>query len=432
MIAATAAAPNAAPKAPPGEAGTATAAAPGPGFASLLAGQGAAATPPAAGSAAATSANAAPAPSEAPTTASGAMPVNPAAPPEPPGADPAVPADPASAPAPGAVVAEARPRLLVGKTACRAPTPMALRAGEASEPAAAEPVTPSAALPAPAAAGKTEAGSTAPGSDDPASTLLLQIHSPWALPPIATPPVPVVAAGDASQGLAAPSPSLALAGAESAVPAAGAAPSLPGTAAQSADPTLGPVAEGGLAVVPAEAASPVSGNQVAGEALFALPAAGAAGAAVPRLEASSAPLPTPTPVVNTARGDWPEQLSSQISWHLGREVQEARIALAPDDLGAIDLQVRVQDGRVQVHMGAAQATTRELLSEALPRLRELLGDSGLSLSQASVFSQDPQSRGDAPPAWQTDRGTGSAESERIEAPSLPPPRRLRGLFDHYA
>lgn len=430
MIAATAAAPNAAPKAPPGEAGTGTGAAPGPGFASLLAGQGAAATPPAAGSAAATSATAAPAPSEAPTTASGAMPVNPAAPPEPARADPAVPADPASAPAPGTAVAEARPRLLVGKTACRAPTPMALRAGETSEPAAAEPVTLSAALPAPAAACQTEAGSAAPGSDDPASTLLLQIHSPWALPPIPTPPVPVVTAGDASQGLAAPS--LALAGAESAIPAAGAAPSLPGTAAQSADPTLGPVAEGGLAVVPAEAASLVGGNQGAGEALFALPAAGAAGAAVPRLEPASASLPTPTPVVNTARGDWPEQLSSQISWHLGREVQEARIALAPDDLGAIDLQVRVQDGRVQVHMGAAQATTRELLSEALPRLRELLGDSGLSLSQASVFSQDPQSRGYAPPAWQTDRGTGSTEPERIEAPSLPPPRRLRGLFDHYA
>lgn len=432
MIAATAAAPNAAPKALPGEAGTATAAAPGPGFASLLAGQGAAATPPAAGSAAATSATAAPAPSAAPTTASGAMPVNPAAPPEPPGADPAVPADPASAPEHGTAVAETRPRLLVGKTACRAPTPMALRAGEATEPAAAEPVTPSAALPAPAAAGKTEAGGAAPGSDDPASTLLLQIHSPWALPPIPTPPVPVVTAGDASQGLAAPP--LALAGAESAILAAGAAPSLPGTAAQSADPTLGPVAEGGLAVVPAEAASPVGGNQGAGEALFALPAAGAAGAAVPRLEPASAsmPTPTPTPVVNTTRGDWPEQLSSQISWHLGREVQEARIALAPDDLGAIDLQVRVQDGRVQVHMGAAQATTRELLSEALPRLRELLGDSGLSLSQASVFSQDPQSRGYAPPAWQTDRGTGSTEPERIEAPSLPPPRRLRGLFDHYA
>ncbi|ROH87846.1 flagellar hook-length control protein FliK [Stagnimonas aquatica] len=188
--------------------------------------------------------------------------------------------------------------------------------------------------------------------------------------------------------------------------------------------------EGGRAVVPAEAASPVSGNQGAGELPFALPVTSAGGAAVPRLEPASAPMPTP--VVNTARSDWPEQLSSQISWHLGREVQEARIALAPDDLGAIDLQVRVHDGRVQVHMGAAQATTRELLSEALPRLRELLGDSGLSLSQASVFSQDPQSRGYAPPAWQTDRGTGSAEPDRIEAPSLPPPRRLRGLFDHYA
>lgn len=333
-------------------------------------------------------------------------------------ATPPTTAEPADAEMPAPMGQAPRPH---AATSCRAPTPISLRGGESGELASAEvpppPVAPESAvleakpLPAP----------EAPPSPDPATSLLAQLGLQLA-------PVPVPPAGTSSELPVKPVSGAAV---DALVLAAGdvtaAAPSSPpagdGRLIELAKPALG-----------VEAGPPIT----AGEALPPPPVESGRGAdpglappsffAIATGTRAETPALTPVPV-NTARADWPEQLSSQIVWQLGQEVQEARIALAPDDLGAIDLQVRVQDGRVNVHMGAAQPATRELLSEALPRLRELLGESGLSLSQASVFSQDAQSRGH--PAWSRPRGPDRADQVQ-EAPSPITVTRSRGLLDHYA
>lgn len=310
-----------------------------------------------------------------------------------------------------------------GKPACRAPTPISLRAGEASESELVESTAPAQVSPALTAREAPVAKPPTSATPDPAASVLLQIQSAWS-PASSPPPAPHTAAVSTPPVLAGVEPGVAAA-------AAGPVPALPVDPSKPADPapsaaSLEPVP---LATPPQDAAPLLIEDHGAGSGPPPVPApTSGASAVAPRMEFAP---PAPA-VVNTARPDWPEQLSGQISWQLGQEVQEARIALAPDDLGAIDVQVRVQEGRVQVHMAAAQPATRELLSEALPRLRELLGDSGLSLSQASVFNQDAQSRGHSSPFWRGETAAGEPERDRAEAPAVLAPRRTRGLFDHYA
>lgn len=118
-------------------------------------------------------------------------------------------------------------------------------------------------------------------------------------------------------------------------------------------------------------------------------------------------------------------------WQFDGAVQEARLSLAPEGLGAIDLHVQVEEGAVRLHLSAAEITTRELLSEGLPRLRERLGDSGLSLGQASVATHHDGQRGAQHPFART--GGDGASSESVgDIVAAPVVRRGQGLLDHYA
>ena len=118
-------------------------------------------------------------------------------------------------------------------------------------------------------------------------------------------------------------------------------------------------------------------------------------------------------------------------WQFDGAVQEAHLSLAPEGLGAIDLHVQVEEGAVRLHLSAAEITTRDLLSEGLPRLRERLGDSGLSLGQASVATHHDGQRGAQHP-FARPGGDGASSELAGDVVAAPVVRRGQGLLDHYA
>ena len=73
-----------------------------------------------------------------------------------------------------------------------------------------------------------------------------------------------------------------------------------------------------------------------------------------------------------------------------RGEQVASLRLSPENLGPVEVRIAVREGETSVWFAAAHADTRAALEQSLPRLREMLGASGLSLADASVFSQTPR------------------------------------------
>ena len=140
---------------------------------------------------------------------------------------------------------------------------------------------------------------------------------------------------------------------------------------------------------------------------------------------AQAPAAAPPPVPAPQPADPPRE---QLRWQFDGTVQEAHLSLAPDGLGAIDLHVQVEEGAVRLHLSAAEGITRELLSEGLPRLRERLGDSGLSLGQTSVTTSQDGQRGAQTPSARPGGARTSGQGE-VTAPVV---RRGQGLLDHYA
>lgn len=75
-----------------------------------------------------------------------------------------------------------------------------------------------------------------------------------------------------------------------------------------------------------------------------------------------------------------ERLSAQIA----RGEWSLRLQLSPAHLGAIDIRLQMRKGELNAVFGAAEAHTRDLLSDGMSQLRDSLAQSGLQLSQSDV------------------------------------------------
>jgi flagellar hook-length control protein FliK len=101
----------------------------------------------------------------------------------------------------------------------------------------------------------------------------------------------------------------------------------------------------------------------------------------PALQAGPVDAPIQTPVGEPGFDD---AVADRVWVMTQARLSNAEIRLTPAELGPVRIQVAVDDGTANVSFQAAQAATREAIEQALPRLRELLAENGLSLGQASV------------------------------------------------
>ena len=100
-----------------------------------------------------------------------------------------------------------------------------------------------------------------------------------------------------------------------------------------------------------------------------------------------------TPVSEPA---WGDRMGQRVVMLAANQLKTAEIRLTPAELGPVHVKVSVEDGAASVTFQAAHAVTREALEQALPRLREMLAENGLTLGQADVGDQGvAQGNGDS-------------------------------------
>ena len=109
-------------------------------------------------------------------------------------------------------------------------------------------------------------------------------------------------------------------------------------------------------------------------------------------QSPAAPIPVFTVDAPVLDPVWQSAVNDRVVWLAGRHVPSAEIRLNPAELGPLQVQVSVDDRSVNVSFTAAHALTREALEAALPRLKEMLLQNGMSLTGASVGDQGPSYR----------------------------------------
>ena len=81
---------------------------------------------------------------------------------------------------------------------------------------------------------------------------------------------------------------------------------------------------------------------------------------------------------------WDNQVAQKIIYMVGGQDMSASLTLNPPDLGPMQVVLNVNNDHADVTFSSAQPEVRQALEDALPKLREMMSESGLSLGNASV------------------------------------------------
>jgi flagellar hook-length control protein FliK len=193
------------------------------------------------------------------------------------------------------------------------------------------------------------------------------------------------------------------------------------------------LANQGFGQLVAATASVELGGGSPGTPAGVLPVAAAAAPAGTSGAAPTAMLALPQRV---GEPGWQQALGERVLWLAGREQQVAELRLNPPHLGPLEVRVVVQQDQASVVFLSQHAAVREALEQAVPRLRDMLGQQDLQLVQVDVGERHtPQQQADREGHGQLGHRAQPGAVEPTAGPAAPDGLGVRsghGLVDLFA
>lgn len=150
-------------------------------------------------------------------------------------------------------------------------------------------------------------------------------------------------------------------------------------------------------------------------------------------------MPTPQVTAPLGTPDWQNSVSQHITLFTRNGQQSAELRLHPEELGAVQISLKIDDNMAQVQMVSPHSHVRAALEAALPTLRAQLAENGIQLGQSSISSENfsGQQQQNNPQQSAASRSGGAfslnGEEEAIAAPaSLQAAARGNGAVDIFA
>ncbi|MFC3459174.1 flagellar hook-length control protein FliK [Massilia haematophila] len=132
-------------------------------------------------------------------------------------------------------------------------------------------------------------------------------------------------------------------------------------------------------------------------------------------------LPTDRLSARVGTPAWDNQVGQKVIWMVGGEDQSATLELNPPDLGPVQVVLNVSNDMASVTFSAQQLEVRQALENSLPRLREMMNESGIALGNATVNagndgSQQQNQQGSGRPGSGGGNGAGGDSAVAEAAP----------------
>ena len=154
--------------------------------------------------------------------------------------------------------------------------------------------------------------------------------------------------------------------------------------AKNSDPAL----SGNAPATPAVAAT-AEKQELASSSSSASPTATLAPIMSSHATSQTAATVASAPVLSQPLGthEWQQSLSQHITLFTKQGQQTAELRLHPEDLGQVQISLKLDDNQAQLQMVSAHSHVRAALEAALPVLRTSLAENGIQLAQSSISSE---------------------------------------------
>jgi len=154
-------------------------------------------------------------------------------------------------------------------------------------------------------------------------------------------------------------------------------------------------------------------------------------------KADAMPGLTPPPLnVPPQHPGWNQSVGERLQWMVGQNLQSADIRLDPPELGSLEVRIQIHKDHASITFAAPNPQVRDALESAVPRLREMMNDIGLSLGDVNVsqesFTQGQQADEDAAATAGRAIASGESETDGLDAVTSVAPRQGLGMLDAYA
>ena len=128
---------------------------------------------------------------------------------------------------------------------------------------------------------------------------------------------------------------------------------------------------------------------------------------------------------------WDSQVGQKVVWMVAGGDQTAELTLNPPDLGPMQVVLSVNGDQASVQFSANQQEVRQALENALPRLREMMSESGIALGSATVSTGTPDQRqAQGEQAGNGRGGDGATGNGTASAETAPRTARTTVLGEH--
>ncbi|HAT8180612.1 TPA: flagellar hook-length control protein FliK [Legionella pneumophila] len=88
--------------------------------------------------------------------------------------------------------------------------------------------------------------------------------------------------------------------------------------------------------------------------------------------------------IHVNHSQWSNQLSEHIVWLGHQEVKSALIKIHPEELGPLEINVKVVKENASVNISTHSVYVREIVDQAIPKLREMMAQQGINLSEVHI------------------------------------------------
>lgn len=132
-------------------------------------------------------------------------------------------------------------------------------------------------------------------------------------------------------------------------------------------------------------------------------------AAAPQAAAATAPTLRSSIDTPFRQPGWNDSLGNRVVWMAGEKIEKAEIRLNPPTLGPIEVRVTMNGDQASVSFVSQNASVRDALEQAMPRLREMMGENGLSLADTDVSDAHQEQRAQEGGEGDGRRGRGDGE-----------------------
>lgn len=129
---------------------------------------------------------------------------------------------------------------------------------------------------------------------------------------------------------------------------------------------------------------------------------------------------------------FPAEFAEKVVWMAGQQMQSAELTLNPQHLGSVEIRLSVAGGEAGAQFYSPHPAVRDAIEAALPKLRELLAQAGISLGDTQVRDEAFRQREERPSPQVAATGNAGQSATVGVMPVTSTVRSGMGLVDLYA